>query len=75
MASIWKHLEPTWSTLGVHLDSRMHLEFSRRVPKASRGPKSSQNARVGTILEALKGGNNFGGPRDFGRIRSTLAEH
>ena len=53
MASIWKHLEPTWSTLGVHLDSRMHLEFSRRVPKASRGPKSSQNARVSTILKLL----------------------
>ena len=49
LASLWKHLEVTWSPLGVHLDSRMHLEFSRRVPRACTRTKSSQNARVSTV--------------------------
>ena len=51
LASFLKHLEVTWSPLGVHLDSRMHLEFSRRVPRACRRTKSSQNVRVSTILK------------------------
>ena len=30
--------ESTWDALGVHLESRMHLQSSRRVPRTSRRP-------------------------------------
>ena len=57
------------------MESRMHLKFRRKVPRASRKPKSSQNARVDTILKASRRDNRFGELRQSGRTRSTLAEH
>ena len=60
------HFEAAWRPLGIHLESRMHLKSSRRVSRASGMPKSSQNARVSTILKGNLEGleatwNPFGG--------------
>ena len=53
LGELGSHLEPLRRPLKGHLESRMHLKSRRKVPRTSRKPKSSQNARVSTLLTAV----------------------